>query len=211
MSTAYPRPSTPETITFSHVSDDGTPISGATVTVRIRRGADGLWYDWSDGQYRARGSVVELDEPMPEIDEPGTYQVTWPGGAAGDYLAFVEADGDLVGRAELRVGGLAAPGDAMALVADDAVFLEGGRLETRAEYEMNHLPADIGFEKQVSGKRGPLKITFKDDTAWVIATTDYDGMFDGAPVSFTSAQLAVLTRDSGTWRIRSIHWSSMRR
>ena len=100
---------------------------------------------------------------------------------------------------------------AMALVADDAVFLEGGRLETRAEYEKNHLPADIGFEKQVSGKRGPLKITFKDDAAWVIATTDYDGTFDGAPVSFTSAQLAVFTRESGSWRIRSIHWSALRR
>jgi ketosteroid isomerase-like protein len=99
----------------------------------------------------------------------------------------------------------------MALIADDAVFIEGGRLETRDEYEKNHLPADIGFEKQVSGKRSPLRITFKDDSAWVIATTDYDGTFDGAPVSFTSAQLAVLTRESGNWRIRSIHWSSRRR
>ena len=100
---------------------------------------------------------------------------------------------------------------AMAVVADDAVFVEGGRLETRDEYEKNHLPADIGFEKQVSGKRGPLKITFQGDTAWVIATTDYDGTFDGAPVSFTSAQLAILSRESGSWRIRSIHWSSRRR
>jgi ketosteroid isomerase-like protein len=100
---------------------------------------------------------------------------------------------------------------AMALIAPDALFLEGGRLETRDEYEKNHLPADIGFEKQVSGTRGPLKITFNGDTAWVIATTDYDGTFDGAPVSFTSAQLALLTRESGTWKIRSIHWSSRRR
>lgn len=110
--------------------------------------------------------------------------------------------------AAMKAGDTAA---AMALIADDAVFVEGGRLETRAEYEKNHLPADIGFEKQVSGKRGPLKLTFKDDTAWVIASTDYDGTFDGAPVSFTSAQLAVLTRESGNWSIRSIHWSSRRR
>jgi ketosteroid isomerase-like protein len=99
----------------------------------------------------------------------------------------------------------------MALIAQDALFVEGGRLETRDQYEKNHLPADIGFEKQVSGKRGPLRITFNGDTAWVIATTDYDGTFEGAPVSFTSAQLAVLTRDSGSWKIRSIHWSSLRR
>lgn len=100
---------------------------------------------------------------------------------------------------------------AMALVADGAVFVEGGRLETRDEYEKNHLPADISFEKQVTGKRGPWQITFRDDTAWAIATTDYDGIFDGAPVAFTSAQLAVLTREDAGWRIRSIHWSSRRR
>jgi ketosteroid isomerase-like protein len=99
---------------------------------------------------------------------------------------------------------------AMAQIAPDAVFLETGRIETRAEYEMNHLPADIAFEKQVTGKRGPLKITVKGDAAWVIATTQFDGTFDGNPVSFVSQQLAVLTReDDGRWMIRSIHWSSM--
>jgi ketosteroid isomerase-like protein len=100
---------------------------------------------------------------------------------------------------------------AMSHIAEDAVFVEGGRLETRKEYEDNHLPNDIGFEKQVTGKRGPWQITIEGDTAWAIATTDYDGIFDGAPVNFTSAQLAVLTRDAETWRIRSIHWSSRRR
>src|SRR5688572_4223902 len=100
---------------------------------------------------------------------------------------------------------------AMSHIAEDAVFVESGRLETREEYEKNHLPADISFEKQVSGKRGEWKITIEDNTAWAIATTDYDGIFDGAPVAFTSAQLAVLSRDGDAWRIRSIHWSSRRR
>jgi ketosteroid isomerase-like protein len=100
---------------------------------------------------------------------------------------------------------------AMSHIAEDAVFVEGGRLETRQQYEENHLPNDIGFEKQVTGKRGEWKITIEDNTAWAIATTEYDGIFDGAPVAFTSAQLAVLSRDAGAWRIRSIHWSSRRR
>ena len=97
---------------------------------------------------------------------------------------------------------------AMQLIAPDAVFVESGKLETRAEYEANHLPADIQFEKQVTGKRGPMRTTFQGDAAWVIVTTEYDGSFDGRPVSFVSAQLAVLTRNDGNWRIRSIHWSS---
>ena len=98
----------------------------------------------------------------------------------------------------------------MSVIASDAVFLESGKLETRAEYEMNHLPADIEFESEVTGKRGPMQVTFDGNTAWVIAMTDYDGKFQGDPVSFVSAQLVVLTRDSGNWMIRSIHWSSRR-
>ena len=97
---------------------------------------------------------------------------------------------------------------AMSVIAPDAVFIESGRLETRAEYEANHLPSDIAFERQVTGKRDPLRVTFAGDTAWVIASTDYEGTFEGSPVSFVSAQLMVLTQDSGIWRIRSIHWSS---
>jgi ketosteroid isomerase-like protein len=97
---------------------------------------------------------------------------------------------------------------AMSVIAPDAVFIESGRLETRAEYEANHLPLDIGFEKQVDGTRDPLRVTFSGNTAWVIATTRYDGTFDGGPVRFISAQLMLLTYDEGAWRIRSIHWSS---
>jgi ketosteroid isomerase-like protein len=97
---------------------------------------------------------------------------------------------------------------AMSVIAPDAVFIESGTLETRAEYEQNHLPSDIEFERQVTGKRDPLRITFAGDTAWVIATTEYDGTFEGSPVGFVSAQLMVLTHDSGAWRIRAIHWSS---
>lgn len=100
---------------------------------------------------------------------------------------------------------------AMSVLAPDAVFVESGKLETRAEYEANHLPADIEFEAGVTGQRAPMRITFHDNAAWVIATTDYHGTFDGGPVNFASAQLMVLTREAaGPWMIRSIHWSSRR-
>lgn len=100
---------------------------------------------------------------------------------------------------------------AMRVMAPDAVFLESGGLETRAEYEANHLPADIKFESQVTGKRGPWRVTFQGDTAWMNALTEYEGTFDGDPVSFVSAQLVVMTRTDGDWQIRTIHWSSRRR
>lgn len=134
-------------------------------------------------------------------------------GGAFASQAPSRADADVTAAIESFYAAMSR-GDAaavMALVAPDAVFVEGGRLETRAEYEANHLPADIAFEQQVSGKRGPLRVTMEGDTAWVIATTDFVGTFDGKPVDFISAQLAVLTRQAGAWRIRSIHWSSRRR
>ena len=64
---------------------------------------------------------------------------------------------------------------AMTLIAPDAVFVESGQLETRAEYEKNHLPADIGFfEKQVTGERGQWQVKNEGDTAWAIVTTEYE-------------------------------------
>ena len=100
---------------------------------------------------------------------------------------------------------------AMNQIAPDAMFVESGGLETRDEYEKNHLPADIAFEKQVDGKRRTVRLTVQGDTAWYIGMTEFVGTFDGSPVNFEGAQLAVLTRETGDWRIRSIHWSSRRR
>jgi ketosteroid isomerase-like protein len=100
---------------------------------------------------------------------------------------------------------------AMAMIAPDAMFVESGRIETRQQYEENHLPLDIGFEKEITGKRSPWQIKINGDTAWGIASTTYDeGTFEGRDVNFVSRQLAVVTRgEDGKWLIRSIHWSSM--
>lgn len=98
---------------------------------------------------------------------------------------------------------------AMSVIAPDAMFVESGKLETREQYEKNHLPLDIDFERQITGKRGPMRITFAGDTAWIIVTTEYDGKVDGGPVAFASSQLMVLTKGAEGWKIRSIHWSSM--
>jgi ketosteroid isomerase-like protein len=99
---------------------------------------------------------------------------------------------------------------AMAQIAEDAVFVEGGSLETRREYETNHLPSDIEFEQAVPGNRTSMDVRVDSDAAWVIATTEYHGEFQGSPLDFASAQLMVLTRQDSGWKIRSIHWSSRR-
>lgn len=98
----------------------------------------------------------------------------------------------------------------MSFVAPDAVFLESGFLETRAEYEEFHLPADIEFESEVDGERMRFDITIEGNVAWVVAETEYIGEFQGADVAFISMQLMVLSKTGNDWKIRSVHWSSMR-
>jgi len=188
MATAYPRPSTPEPITYVHVADDGTPVSGATVTVRIRR-VDGLWYDWADGSYGARGEVVQLDQTMVELDEPGTYEATWPGGAAGRYLALVEADGVLVAAVELHVGGLAAPGDAMTL---EVGAVDAGALDASAVAEiqagmataaaladvaesMEYVLGHVHGQQEVDTVDGGRLITHREDGSILCTHTLRDG------------------------------------
>ena len=98
---------------------------------------------------------------------------------------------------------------AMAVIGPEAMFVESGRLETRAEYEMNHLPLDIGFEKQVNGTREYKQLKVAGDTAWAIAATEFKGTFEGSELHFISSQLAVLSKQTdGRWLISSIHWSS---
>jgi ketosteroid isomerase-like protein len=126
-----------------------------------------------------------------------------PAASEADLIAVVESF-----YSAMKTGDTAA---AMRLIAPDAVFLESGGLETRSQYEANHLPADIEFEKAVAGKRGPWRVTIEDDAAWMHALTEYQGTFKDAAVNFVSAQLVVLARDAGDWQIRTIHWSSKRR
>jgi len=99
---------------------------------------------------------------------------------------------------------------ALALLADDAVVLEAGAIEPRAEYRTAHLPADIQFAVAVATTTDPLRVVLDGNVAWVSSTSRVDGTFEGRPIRSVSAELAVLTRSATGWQIRAIHWSSRR-
>jgi ketosteroid isomerase-like protein len=101
--------------------------------------------------------------------------------------------------------------EVMRLLAVDAVLLEAGGIETRSEYEKNHLPADIEFEKSIATTRTPSRVTVAGDAAWAITTSEYKGTFQSKPVDSIGVELMVLSRDSTGWRIRTIHWSGRSR
>ena len=99
----------------------------------------------------------------------------------------------------------------LALLADDAVVLEAGAIESRAEYRAHHLPADLQFAAAVPAKPGPLQVVLSGDVAWVTSTSEVTGTFEGRPINSVGAELVVLTRSDTGWQIRAIHWSSRRR
>lgn len=97
---------------------------------------------------------------------------------------------------------------AMALLAPDAVVLESGGVETRAEYQSHHLQGDINYAKSMKSIRGPIRVTVRGDVAWASSTSTTTGESRGRAVNSAGAELMVLTRTAAGWRIAAIHWSS---
>ena len=108
----------------------------------------------------------------------------------------------------LNTGNAAA---AMAVVGADAVFLEAGSVETRAQYEKDHLPADIEFEKSVPSKRGELRVVVSGDAAWSTCTYELKGTFQGRAIDSIGTEMIILSRSAGGWQIRAVSWSSRAR
>ena len=97
---------------------------------------------------------------------------------------------------------------ALALLSPDALILESGESQTRAEYEREHLAEDIAFASATKTERLPSIIRREGNVAWTTATTKTTGTFKGRKVDSTGVELMVLTKQGGEWRIRAIHWSS---
>jgi ketosteroid isomerase-like protein len=100
---------------------------------------------------------------------------------------------------------------ALALLASDAVILEGGAVETKAQYRSHHLSGDIQFARAVKAVRTPIKVIVAGETAWTVSTSTTQGDFNGRAINSTGAESMVLSRTPDGWRIRSIHWSSRNR
>jgi ketosteroid isomerase-like protein len=100
---------------------------------------------------------------------------------------------------------------ALAMLTEDAVVLESGGVETRAEYRAHHLPVDIEFARAVRSERTVRRVTVRGDVAWVSSTSTAQGEFRGRAVNSVGAELMVLVRRPTEWKISAIHWSSRSR
>ena len=108
-------------------------------------------------------------------------------------------------HAALAAGDSAA---ALSLLADDALILESGGVETRDEYRAGHLPADAAFARAVPRHGGPIRVSVNGDVAWATSTSTARGQFRDRAINSAGAELMVLVRTGQGWRISAVHWSS---
>ncbi|HEX6316039.1 MAG TPA: nuclear transport factor 2 family protein [Gemmatimonadaceae bacterium] len=97
---------------------------------------------------------------------------------------------------------------ALALLSDDAVILESGGIETRAEYRSHHLPADINASKAAPGQRAPVHVRVHGEVAWTTTTSSRQRQVNGNTVTSSMAELMVLVKTAAGWKISAIHWST---
>ncbi|NNF13919.1 MAG: nuclear transport factor 2 family protein [Gemmatimonadetes bacterium] len=100
---------------------------------------------------------------------------------------------------------------ALALLADDVVILESGNVEDKAHYRSGHLAGDMRFAQAVPADRGEITVRSVGDVAWAWSTSTREGRMGERQVSSRGAELMVLRRLDGAWRITAIHWSSRSR
>lgn len=96
----------------------------------------------------------------------------------------------------------------MTLLAPDAIIQESGSVETRSEYAGHHLPGDMRFAKALPGVRSAQRVVVVGDVAWSTSTSVTKGKYGDREINAVGAEMMVLARVGGVWRIRAIHWSS---
>jgi uncharacterized protein (TIGR02246 family) len=141
--------------------------------------------------------------------------------ALGSSSALAQHDAHLAGGDSAAVAAVVAKyhealaaGDSagvLALLHDDAVILETGGIETRAEYRSHHLPGDIKFARSARSQRSPVHVRIRGDVAWSTATSTTQREVNGNPTTSLMAELMVLVRTPAGWKISAIHWSSRTR
>ncbi len=119
---------------------------------------------------------------------PTVGQAEFDASATADRFHAILASGD---RAAME-----------ALLAPDAVVLEGGNHESRAEYLSHHFARDAEFLAGTTPESLYRRTTVAGDAAWV-ASTQRIGDSE-------MAELIVMKQTPDGWRVAAVHWSSGR-
>ena len=110
--------------------------------------------------------------------------------------------------------GALADGDstrALGFLADDVAILESGGVEDKTHYRSGHLAGDMRFASAIRRERGPVAVTVNGDVAWAHSTNVAQGTVGERQIDSQGAELIVLSRREGSWKIQAVHWSSRQR
>ena len=100
---------------------------------------------------------------------------------------------------------------ALSHLASDVTILESGGVEDKEHYRSGHLAGDMRFAGAVSREPGAIEVSLMGDVAWAHSTSVRQGRVGDREINSQSAELVVLAREGGTWKIKAIHWSSRQR
>ena len=100
---------------------------------------------------------------------------------------------------------------ALSMLADDVTILESGGVENKEHYRSGHLAGDMRFAQAVPRERGDMEVSVRGDVAWAHSTSITQGQMGNREINSQGAELVVLAREGGIWKIKAIHWSSRRR
>ena len=141
----------------------------------------------------------------------------------GVVIALLAGGGSVVGQQspEIQVTSVVdayhaalAAGDSVAALshlAPDVTILESGGVEDKESYRSGHLAADMRFAQAVPRERGEIQVKFLGDVAWAYSTSITQGQIGNREINSQGAELMVLAREDGAWKIKAIHWSSRQR
>lgn len=120
------RANTAEPIEHLAVDFTGAVLTSASGLRASVRRSDGLFYDWNDATFKSPASATTLYGALAAVNAtyaPGSFSVSWPGAAAGVYVAEVTQSpagsvARLPARVEIRVGQAAAAVELAAVQTD---------------------------------------------------------------------------------------------
>jgi len=100
---------------------------------------------------------------------------------------------------------------AVSLLADDVLIIEAGNIQTRADYLGGHLGADMKASQASKGERSVVATRVSPASAYIVTKTLTPPTGAQGNTGSETAELMVVTKTSGGWRISAVHWSSRRR
>jgi ketosteroid isomerase-like protein len=105
----------------------------------------------------------------------------------------------------LKVGN---PKKALALLAENVMIFEGGRVERSADdYAEHHMLADMKYLANIDSVILEQQIKIIGDLAYSMVRSKSTGQYQGRDIDSEGMETMVLLKEKGQWKIVHIHWS----